>query len=66
MALVAEHRVVLGIDEKDLAGKVGIENVARQGFTDRAGGFGRADDGDGLGLQQGGQIVTLVVHNGVR
>jgi hypothetical protein len=60
--LVRRHpldRVVGRVDRVQTSFVAGIENVLEEDITDRIFPVGSADDGDGLGLKQGGEVVMF-------
>jgi hypothetical protein len=64
VGLLAEHGFMLRIDEEEFAFVARVEHVAHQRDTDRIGGLRGADDGYRVRLEQGVQVVLLVMHGG--
>jgi hypothetical protein len=64
VALLAEYSFMFRIDEVQLALVARVEHVAYQRDTNRIGGLRGADDGYRTGLEQGVQVVLLVMHGG--
>jgi hypothetical protein len=48
-----------GVDRVQTSFVAGIENVLEEDIADRIFPVGSADDGDGLGFKQGGEVVMF-------